>query len=179
LLGFRLTQGAEHAQGAELLGRACEVSSRAGQVSGAARYASQPEIAPGGLLGPGSAILWAMRHRTRTWLLAVLVLVWAGVVAADELLVPVLQVIDGDTIAVRYRGQRELVRYTGINAPETNHPTKGEEPGGREATEFNRRLVDDHRVRLELDVQVRDRYGGPRGGQTTAIVGESERGGWP
>ena len=100
-----------------------------------------------------------MRHPTRTWLLAVLVLLWAGVVAADELLVPVLQVIDGDTIAVRYRGQRELVRYTGINAPETNHPTKGEEPGGREATEFNRRLVGDHRVRLELDVQVRDRYG--------------------
>ena len=51
------------------------------------------------------------------------------------------------------------MRYIGVNTPETNHPTKGEEPGGREATEVNRRLVKGRTVHLRLDVQERDRYG--------------------
>src|SRR5438552_16349994 len=46
-----------------------------------------------------------------------------------------------------------------MNTPEVHHPTRGEEPGGREATEANRRLVAGKRVRLETDVQARDRYG--------------------
>jgi micrococcal nuclease len=53
----------------------------------------------------------------------------------------------------------ETVRYIGINTPETHHPTRGAEPGGREATEVNRQLVAGQQVRLELDVQERDRYG--------------------
>ena len=51
------------------------------------------------------------------------------------------------------------VRYIGIDAPELHHPTRGEEPGGREATELNRRLVGSQHVRLELDVRARDQYG--------------------
>ncbi len=51
------------------------------------------------------------------------------------------------------------MRYIGVNTPEVHHPTKGEQPGGREATEVNRSLVQGQTVRLELDVQERDRYG--------------------
>ena len=40
-----------------------------------------------------------------------------------------------------------------------NHPTRGRDPGAAEATEANRQLVEGQRVRLELDVQERDRYG--------------------
>jgi micrococcal nuclease len=40
-----------------------------------------------------------------------------------------------------------------------HHPTRGEEPGGRAATEINRGLVGERPVRLEPDVQLRDRYG--------------------
>lgn len=69
------------------------------------------------------------------------------------------RVVDGDTIHVRLGARVEKVRYIGINTPEVHHPTKGEEPGGREATEVNRRLVEGKRVRLELDVRERDRYG--------------------
>ena len=69
------------------------------------------------------------------------------------------QVVDGDTIHVRLGARVEKVRYIGINTPEVHHPTKGEEPGGREATQVNRRLVEGKRVRLELDVRERDRYG--------------------
>ncbi len=71
----------------------------------------------------------------------------------------VVRVVDGDTIHVRIGDRVEKVRYIGVNTPEVHHPTKGEEPGGREATEVNRRLLIDKHVRLELDVSERDRYG--------------------
>jgi micrococcal nuclease len=70
----------------------------------------------------------------------------------------VVQVFDGDTIAVRCSGRGKLVRYIGIDAPETRHPTRGEEPGGREATALNERLVSGRWVRLEMDVQRRDAH---------------------
>lgn len=79
---------------------------------------------------------------------------------AALLTVRVVRVIDGDTIEVCcLKGRRERVRYIGINTPETRHPTRGEEPGGRQATAVNRHLVEGKAVRLELDVQERDRYG--------------------
>src|SRR5690348_13551090 len=84
------------------------------------------------------------------------------------------RIVDGDTIYVRLTTGVEKVRYTGIATPEVHHPTRGEEPGGRAATEVNRRLLGREPVRLETDVQLRDRYGrllayvwvpGPDGGQ--------------
>jgi micrococcal nuclease len=71
----------------------------------------------------------------------------------------VVRVVDGDTIHVRIGDRIEKVRYIGMDAPEVHHPTKGEQPGGRAATEANRRLVEHQGVRLELDVQERDQYG--------------------
>jgi len=71
----------------------------------------------------------------------------------------VVRVVDGDTIKVRFNDRTEKVRYIGMDTPETHHPTRGEEPGGREATAVNRWLVDGKTVRLEMDVQERDRYG--------------------
>jgi micrococcal nuclease len=71
----------------------------------------------------------------------------------------VVRIVDGDTIHVQVDGRVEKVRYIGVNTPEVHHPTKGEELGGREATIVNRELVAGRRVRLELDVQERDRYG--------------------
>jgi micrococcal nuclease len=78
---------------------------------------------------------------------------------AGSLDATVVRVVDGDTIQVRIGGRLEKVRYIGVNTPEVHHPTKGEEPGGREATEVNRGLVEGKPARLELDVQERDRYG--------------------
>ena len=71
----------------------------------------------------------------------------------------VVRVVDGDTIHVRLADRLEKVRYIGVNTPETHHPSRGEEPGGRAAHAVNRRLIEGKRVRLELDVQPRDRYG--------------------
>ncbi|MFH1791814.1 MAG: thermonuclease family protein [Candidatus Omnitrophota bacterium] len=68
----------------------------------------------------------------------------------------VKRVIDGDTILLN-TGER--VRYIGINTPEIHHPTKGVERLGHEAADFNQRLVGGKWVRLEFDIEPRDRYG--------------------
>lgn len=67
-------------------------------------------------------------------------------------------VIDGDTIVV---GNNEKVRYIGIDTPEILHPKKGPETYeylAKEAMEFNRGLVLNKWVRLEFDVEKRDKY---------------------
>jgi len=71
----------------------------------------------------------------------------------------VVRVVDGDTIHVRIGDRIEKVRYIDMNTPELHHPTKSVEPLAREAAEANRRLVERQPVRLELDVQERDKYG--------------------
>ncbi len=72
----------------------------------------------------------------------------------------VVRVVDGDTIQVCcVFGDRVKVRYIGVDTPETHHPMRGVEPYGMEAAEANRKLVDGKTVRLEFDVEQRDRYG--------------------
>ena len=87
------------------------------------------------------------------------VLLTASVALAGSLEGLVVRVVDGDTIHVRVGDHVEKVRYIGVNTPEVHHPRKGEEPGGRDAMAVNRSLVDRRQVRLETDVQARDRYG--------------------
>jgi len=65
----------------------------------------------------------------------------------------VISVIDGDTIEVEVAGETFRLRYIGIDAPEP------QEPGGPEATEANRLLVDGQVVQLERDVSDTDQYG--------------------
>ena len=91
--------------------------------------------------------------------LVLLLLVVVPAVAQSSLEGAVVRVVDGDTVHVRLGDHIEKVRYIGVNTPEVHHPTKGEEPGGREAAAVNRALVEGRRVRLELDVRSRDRYG--------------------
>ena len=69
------------------------------------------------------------------------------------------QVVDGDTIKVHLGGRLETVRYIGVDTPETVHPVRGVEPYGKEASRFNASLVEGKMVRLEFDVERRDRYG--------------------
>jgi micrococcal nuclease len=67
----------------------------------------------------------------------------------------VVYVVDGETILLE---NGESVRYLGIDAPETQHPTRGLECFGPEATERNRQLVEGKFVRLEKDQTDRDNY---------------------
>jgi len=68
----------------------------------------------------------------------------------------VKRAIDGDTIVL---SNNERVRYIGIDTPEIHHPKKGVERMGKEAAEFNRKLVESKRARLEFDIEKRDKYG--------------------
>jgi endonuclease YncB( thermonuclease family) len=63
---------------------------------------------------------------------------------------------DGDTVMLS-DGTR--VRYIGINAPEIAHEDRPGERFGSEASAFNRKLVDQKPVRLELDRERKDQYG--------------------
>jgi micrococcal nuclease len=71
----------------------------------------------------------------------------------------VVNVVDGDTIDVLIDGQEYRVRYIGVDTPETVHPTRGEEPYGREASEYNKSLVQGQTVSLEKDVSESDQFG--------------------
>ncbi|MEF8799137.1 MAG: thermonuclease family protein [Candidatus Bipolaricaulota bacterium] len=68
----------------------------------------------------------------------------------------VVGVIDGESIEVRLEGGPTKVRYIGIDTPET----QGEvEPYGEKATEYNKALVKDKIVWLEIGEEARDKYG--------------------
>ena len=67
----------------------------------------------------------------------------------------VKRAIDGDTILL---SNNERVRYIGINTPETKHPKKAVEYFGEEAFLFNKELVSNKWVRLEFDIEKRDKY---------------------
>ncbi|MGQ7780510.1 thermonuclease family protein (plasmid) [Bacillus sp. WC2510] len=72
----------------------------------------------------------------------------------------VVNVVDGDTIDVRMKSvKQERVRFILVDTPETVHPKKGEEPFGREASDFTKKTLSGQKVDLKLGVQERDKYG--------------------
>lgn len=71
----------------------------------------------------------------------------------------VTSVVDGDTIRVMTADGEKAVHLIGIDAPETVHPTKGEEPYGREASDFTKQLLEGRMVYLEFDIEEQDQYG--------------------
>jgi micrococcal nuclease len=82
----------------------------------------------------------------------------AGVISflrTPERGVVVSKVFDGDSLLL---SDGREIRYIGIDAPETggNRPA---EYGGKEAADLNERLVEGKDVRLEFDIEAKDRYG--------------------
>lgn len=68
----------------------------------------------------------------------------------------VVSVVDGDTIKIE---GGEIVRYIGVDTPETVDPRRPLECFGKEASAKNKELVQGKVVELEKDVSDRDRYG--------------------
>jgi micrococcal nuclease len=81
----------------------------------------------------------------------------AGV--APDTLVPVTAIADGDTIHVLIGGRRERLRLIGLDAPETAHPDIAAECYGKASARFTQRSLERRSVRLEFDVERRDRFG--------------------
>ena len=91
--------------------------------------------------------------RRRPYVVALAVL--AGLAGAPALAqtgtAHVDRVIDGDTISVRLDGARCTVRLTGVDTPETIHPTRGVEPHGPDAADYTTARLTGATVRLDLD----------------------------
>jgi len=79
-----------------------------------------------------------------------------GTSTDSAVLATVQRVIDGDTIEL---STGEVVRYIGIDTPETKHSTKPIECFGEKASQRNKELVEGKQVQLEKDVSETDRYG--------------------
>lgn len=92
-------------------------------------------------------------------IISVLVVV-AGVVVfvcfkgSEESVFKVAKVIDGDTIVLE---NGEVVRYIGINAPETGEDNN--DCFSQEAFNANKELVEGKEVKLRKDVSEKDKYG--------------------
>ncbi len=72
----------------------------------------------------------------------------------------VLKVVDGDTIQIDFNGTKEKVRLIGIDTPESVHPDEAKNTeNGKIASEYTKSILTGKRVKLELDVQERDKYG--------------------
>jgi micrococcal nuclease len=97
-----------------------------------------------------------MKEAAGRLLFCLLCCLFAPALACGPRLHTVSRVIDGDTILLA-GGTR--VRYIGMDTPESVHPNKRVEFMAEEAAEFNRGLVEGKKVRLEYDVERRDRYG--------------------
>ena len=74
----------------------------------------------------------------------------------QELLFKVIAVTDGDTIKLE---NGEVVRYIGIDTPETIHPSRPVQCFGKEASDRNKELVEGKLVKLEKDIRDKDKYG--------------------
>lgn len=85
---------------------------------------------------------------------AVLLLVAAAPAAARTLTGHCVSVHDGDTLTVMAGDRKEKIRLLGIDAPEIGQP-----PWGFASRDFVRGLALDKDVRVETDVQPRDKYG--------------------
>ena len=63
---------------------------------------------------------------------------------------------DGDTVIL---DDNRRIRYIGINSPEVAHKDSPAERFGIEARDFNKKLVNKKKVRLEFDREKQDQYG--------------------
>ena len=97
----------------------------------------------------------------------------------------VLRVVDGDTLRVNYKGKEEGVRLIGIDAPESRPNKKAKNDAqrsgedlktitamGKEATKYVKTLVKPgDTVKIEFDVEKRDKYGRLLGYVSTCPMG--------
>lgn len=85
----------------------------------------------------------------------------SGSDVAEAPAMPIItDVIDGDTIVVAVGGQRETIRLLGIDTPESVDPNRPVQCFGAEAADRLTAIVAaGGAVRLERDVEARDRYG--------------------
>lgn len=68
--------------------------------------------------------------------------------------------LDGDTISVDMNGTTEIIRFIGVDTPETNRPNTPVQCYAEAASQYTKNLIGNNHVRLEADSlnTNRDRY---------------------
>ena len=99
-----------------------------------------------------------MRH----WFLT-FILLWRFTVPAHAQTachIPVLRVVDGDTIVVRYLGKPEKVRLLHVDTPESVHPDQRRNTElGKKAAAYTRSRLEGKEICLEFGDEKRGNYG--------------------
>lgn len=73
-------------------------------------------------------------------------------VYAERVLVKFEACVDGDTIKVILDNKKTTVRFLAIDTPETVHPTKGEQPFGKEASNYTcNKVKNAKKLEIEYD----------------------------
>ncbi len=72
----------------------------------------------------------------------------------------VVRVVDGDTFVVDFNGKDEKVRLIGVDTPESVHADKSKNTKeGVMTSDYTKSKLNGKTVKLEFDVQERDKYG--------------------
>ena len=72
--------------------------------------------------------------------------------AEEKIEVTFVSCVDGDTANLLLNEEVIKVRFLAIDTPETKHPTTGEEPFGKEASEFTcTKLTNANKIEIEYD----------------------------
>lgn len=72
----------------------------------------------------------------------------------------VVRVVDGDTFVISYNGKEEKVRLIGIDTPESVHANASKNTEeGKLASDYTKELLTGKKVKLEFDVEKKDKYG--------------------
>lgn len=70
----------------------------------------------------------------------------------------VVRIVDGDTFIITYNGKNQSVRLIGVDTPESVKPNSPVEYYGKEASDYTKSLIEGKNIRLEFDVEDRDKY---------------------
>ena len=72
-------------------------------------------------------------------------------------LISVVRIIDGDTLILDINGKEESVRLIGVDTPEIKDPRKTVKCFGKEASQKAKELMENKKVKLEIDTTQNDR----------------------
>lgn len=73
---------------------------------------------------------------------------------------PVLKIIDGDTIDIKYQGQKERIRMLCVDTPESVHPDQSRNTQmGKKASAYTKSRLTGQSVNLEFETKKRGKYG--------------------
>lgn len=75
-----------------------------------------------------------------------------NIYAEEKVRVKFSACVDGDTAKVKLNQKEIKIRFLAVDTPETKHPTKGEEPYGKESSEYTcNKLKKAKKIELEYD----------------------------